>query len=265
MSHSPYRSHRGGAALLSALALTTVLASSSARAELLLDVQFEGGQYSSTPAPLQSGAAEIGSAGDIWNGFSSGSTPSTLSGAALLAADDTASGVSLSYSFGGGYTGVGAANNTGNNFYGTPYANLMRGFYSAYGTPGTVTLTGLPANTQFNLYLYGEGNATDDRQTVFSTSGGTGTLTLTPNKNLGTFTSPTDNPSENNYGVLSTTSSATGVLTITVAEATGNKDSADVNGFQLQEVVPEPSTAWLVPGCAAILGLAFRSRLRRRA
>ena len=264
MSHSPRYSYRSGTALLSALAFTTVLASSSARAELLLDVQFGGGQYGSSPSPTQSGPAEIGSAGDIWNEFSSSSTGETLSNAPLTLAGGGGSGVDLSYSFGGGYTGSGAQNDRGNNFYGTQYANLMLGYFAAYSTPSTVTLTNLPANTQFNLYLYGEGNSTENRQTVFSTSGGTGTLTLNPNAKLGTFTSPTDNPNENNYGVLSTTSSATGTLTITVAEAPGNTNEADINGFQLQEV-PEPSTAWLVPGCAAILGLAFQRRLRRQA
>ena len=264
MSHSPRYSYRSGTALLSALAFTTVLASGSARAGLLLDVQFGGGQYNSSPSGTQSGPAEIGSAGDFWNEFSNRNTPSTGSGA-LMDAGDNPSNVDLSYSFGGGYTGQGApSNNSGNGFYDTQYANLMLGFFSAYSTPSTVTLTNLPANTQFNLYLYGEGNGTNDRQTVFSTSGGTGTLTLTPNKNLGTFTSPTDNPNENNYGVLSTTSDATGTLTITVAEAPGNTNEADFNGFQLQEV-PEPSTVWLVPGCAAILGLAFQRRFRRQA
>ena len=255
------------------LVLGASMAVTAAHAQLF-NVDFNGGQFgsggSNNAGATQTGAAVIGSAGDTWNGFSSGDAPAT-GGGMLLAADGSASGVTLAYSVDGGYSPFGSGGNQQGDGFGDPnngtpngpYAPLMTDWFASYSTTNasTVTLSGLAANTAFNLYVYSESSSdTANRAVTFSVTGSPVTLTLNPARALGTFTSPADDPTNNNYGVLNAVSDSSGNLTISFLQASTGE--ADFDGFQLQQAVPEPSTWAAMLGGIALLGLILRHRSR---
>jgi hypothetical protein len=118
------------------------------------------------PGPTMSGAAVLGKAGDQWNGI----TVSNGSGISLVNADGSASVVKMTFTSGGGYD----VNSFGGStpFANTPYDALMEDYLYNGGTNRTITLSGLAANSVYDLVLYNAANSgAAGRMTSFTVNG----------------------------------------------------------------------------------------------
>ena len=146
-----------------------------------------------SPLPAMTGAAEIGSAGDIWNALSSPAGnpagtqlaytaypagPYTPTPVALNYANGTPSGVSLSLSAPSDGTYCANAYSWGNystfTVAGSPYSDLMETLlFVDAGLTATITLTGLPPGQGYDLYVYtaGDQNVTGGREGLYSVNG----------------------------------------------------------------------------------------------
>jgi sugar lactone lactonase YvrE len=167
-----------------------------------------------------SGAAVLGTTGDVWNGISA----SSGSGISLIYSDGTASPVTMAFTSGGGYDANSFAGST--PFAGTSYDALMEDYLFNGDVAQTITLSGLPTNSACNLVLY---NAADvpaaGRETFFTVNGATQSSTWNG-------TSSGLVPGVNYVNFTSATSDASGNLVITY---TGNGTlEGDINGFQVQ-------------------------------
>ena len=233
------------------LAGLSILVAGTAQAQLL-NVDFNQnngagwGGGGVDPGPTMSGPAVIGTAGDQSNGIN----VNNGAGIPLFYASGAASGVTMSFTAGGGY-GANEPNWGGNSpFNSTPYQNLMEDYL--YTGPTTITLAGLLPNQAYSLFLY---NAADNnsgvRTTVFTVNG----------NNLNSIwdaTSSTLISGVTYVNFPSALSDGSGVLVINVAGAGGE---GDINGFQLL-AVPEPSSlALFSTGLLALLG--YRRSFRR--
>ena len=162
--------------------LTSVGNSSPAQ---LIDVQFNGNSVSTAddgggpdPGPVQSGAALLGSAGDIWNSFNDNSFtfsdfPGSVSanGLVLNYVNGSASGVTMSLTADGTYDAESFGNDSPFVVANSPYQNLMQAELFA-NNPQTITLSGLAANQAYNLILYSSGdNAGAGRTNSFTVNG----------------------------------------------------------------------------------------------
>ena len=193
----------------------------------LIDVDFNNNSFGSSqgdpgpnPGPTMSGAAVLGTAGDQWNGIN----VSSGSGVALFYADGSASGVTMTFTSGGGYD----VNNFSGPypFAGTPYDALMEDYLFNGGTAQTITLSGLATNSIYSLVLYNAADAAvSGRETFFTVNGKTQasvwdgvTSTLVAGVDYVNFTPALSDGSGN--------------LVITY---TGNGGlQGDIDGFQLQ-------------------------------
>jgi hypothetical protein len=216
---------------------------------------------SNDPAPsAMSGAAVIGSAGDIWNGlggFTYATPPygggATFTSGTLRYATGAASGITLSLSAPSGtydanspgfgnhspFSWTSLANETNNSGYpATPWAALMATCLVANSASATgfVTLSGLTSNGVYNLYTY---NASDQnevagRASTFTVNGVTQTSTYD-----GATTTLVNGVDYLEFaGVVA---SGTGTLTIDFGDEINSE--SDFNGFQLQFVggLPPPA------------------------
>jgi hypothetical protein len=214
---------------------------------------YNGGQ---NPAPsAMSGAAEIGSAGDVWNGlhgFNYSSYPSgtTYTSGGLFYATGLTAGITVSlYAPSGTYDanspGFGnyspfswtsTANENANTGYpNTPYAPLMATCLLANTTSATgfVTINNLSPGAIYNLYTY---NASDENEGA----GRTSTFTVNGITQASTYNGSTTTLV---YGVdylefTNVAASATGTLTIDFGDEINSE--SDFNGFQLQFVSGPP-------------------------
>lgn len=215
----------------------------------------------------QSGAGAVGTAGDTWNGsasfggFVGTETPSGNTGGTspfgafeLLGPTGVASGISYQMTFvndGIGFSGVFA------NFpavAGSPISDLMGEYLFVGGADAgdsfNFTLSGLATNTDYAVYLYGNGDAIGQGATwtlngASQTSAFDGTSTIDLGGEYARF--------EFNTGASTTQAFSAGALGASFA----------VNGFQLTATataIPEPSSFALV----GIVGLAGLVRRRRR-
>ena len=229
-----------------ALSTLAVFAMAAAAQAVLIDMQFSS---VGTGNPAQTGAAVVGTAGDIWN--NSGNGAGTL---ALNNVAGTSSGVSLTWS--GGAGGVFNVNPSNSGFNGTQWAPLMSNYlYSSSSATVSLALTGLNSSLTYDLYLYTQ-PAVDGsgRKASFTATG----LTIT-----GPVTTLGANPSLN-YFVLGTNyvkfsglaPTVGGDLTITYT----TPNEADFNGFQIQSV-PEPGT-WALLALTGTVFMVMRPRRR---
>ena len=199
----------------------------------LIDVDFNNNSYGAghggpNPGPTMSGAAVLGAAGDQWNGID----VSSGTGVPLLYANGSNSPVTMTFTSGGGYD----ANSYGGStpFASIPYDALMEDYLYTKGTPQTITLSGLAANSIYNLILY---NAADvagaGRTTYFTVNGNTQTSTW--NGSSSTLIAGVDY-----VEFPSAMSDGSGNMVITW---TGNGSAeGDINGFQIQSVQTAPWT-----------------------
>jgi len=166
-----------------------------------------------------SGAAVLGAAGDRWNGID----VSSGSGVALFNVAGSASGVTMTFTSGGGYDVHSYGGAT--PFAGTAYDALMED-YLFTGAPQTITLAGLAANSTYKLVLYNAANTNAAGRTTFFTVNGS-TLTSTWEGASSTFISGID------YVIFpAALTDASGKLVITY---TGDGTvEGDVDGFQIQ-------------------------------
>ncbi len=214
--------------------------------------------------PTQSGAAVLGSAGDMWNalsGFTYSSYPTGGSGGpySLVYANGSPSAVSVtSLTFNGSNVSNEPNFPSTSAFNGTPWANLMGAYISvpSQTAPGYVSLAGLAPSLTYNLVLYSAPNAGEVRSALFTVNGNT--LSTAYNGTTSTLVQGVDY-----VEFTGVKSDATGNLVITFS-GTGSAESGlnaegDINGFQL-ELVPEPGTFALGGAGMALLLLGRRRK-----
>jgi endoglucanase len=211
--------------LLLAVFLTAICFSDSGvlRAQLI-DVNFtqnsSAGEGGPSPGPTMSGAAVLGAAGDQWNGINGANG----SGIPLIYANGSNSPVTMAFTSGGGYNAYDYGGST--PFTGTSYNALMETYLYNDGVPQTITLSGLQANSIYNLVVYNAANSSaTGRTTYFAVNGNT--LGSTWNGSSNTLIAGVDF-----LDFPTALSSSTGSLVITY---TGNGSAeGDIDGFQIE-------------------------------
>jgi hypothetical protein len=237
-------------------AIVAAVVFASQASATLVDVDFSPGA-----GPAQSGAAVLGSAGDIWNNI----TGSSDTAVALNDVSGSATSVTLTYSsnFGG--------NDAGNSPMDAATSNLMQDYLAMNGL--TFTIGGLTPSSAYQIALYGAGN---QNTLNGQPNGGQGTLfTILQTPSPTVFGTTTEvNPSAPTTGdrkisdgpgvayvLLTANSDATGALKVNVNYNSTSFSTAPVNGFQIQ-AVPEPTSFVLVGIGGACLCLLRRKNVR---
>jgi hypothetical protein len=176
----------------------------------LVDVDFSPGA-----GPAQSGAAVLGSAGDIWNNVTGSS------GTAVALNDVTGAATSVTLTYSSNFGGSNAASSAYQiALYGAGDQNTLNG--AANGGQGTLfTILQTPSPTVFGTTTEVNPSAptTGDRKI----SDGAGVA----------------------YVLLTANSDATGMLKVNVNYNSTSFSTAPVNGFQIQ-AVPEPTSMMLI-------------------
>jgi hypothetical protein len=199
-------------------------------------------------SPLMSGAAVLGSAGDIWNAYNAGSWTWGPHNVVPLA-DSTGAASTVTMDCWNYVTGSDNAGGTLAN----PMA-LMEDYIAAYesgdGFPVKVQLSGLPVSTAFDLVVYSAGDGANQ--------GGTITL-FDPSGNIVKATSGASRDITAGEGIayqsFAGTTDANGGVYFEVGSTT---TWHALNGLQIN-VVPEPSTFVLLAIGGAML-LVVRKR-----
>lgn len=251
-----------GAVALGAVALA--FAGQAAQATFtsgLVDLQFVGNN--SGPGPTTSGAAVIGSSGDVWNQIVGASNSATYAGPNItlnLTDGVTASGATLTISnentspqaFIVDYPGSQTTQNSAD--YGLLASDLVA--YPSASMLAT-SINGLDPSLTYNLYLYNAWNkGTAGLGTTYTVTGA-GTPksgTINPTSAGATFVSGV------NYLEFTLAPNASGNITVDfVSSNTVTSSQALLSGFQLQ-AVPEPASV----GLLALGGVGLLLMGRRR-
>jgi hypothetical protein len=227
------------AVVLFAVVVAVIFASQASAT--LVDVDFSPGA-----GPAQSGAAVLGSAGDLWNNLTAGS------GTAVALTDVTGAATAVTLTYSSGFGG----SNAGGSVMDAGTSNLMQDYLAMNGL--TFTIGGLTPSSSYKIALYGAG---DQNSLNGGATGGQGTLFTilqTPSPTVfGTTTevnpaAPTtgdrklsDGPGVA-YVLLTANSDATGALKVNVNYNSSSFSTAPVNGFQIVEAVPEPASMCLL-------------------
>ncbi|HEY3854613.1 MAG TPA: MBG domain-containing protein [Verrucomicrobiae bacterium] len=195
----------------------------------LIDVDFNNDSFGSShggPAvgPTMSGAAVIGSDGDIWNGIAADN------GAAipLSYSDGSASPVTMSFTSAGSYNVY--AYSGYSDFNGTAYGALTEDYLFSGGGTQSITLSGLSTNATYTLVLYNAADtAASGRETIFTVNAasqysvwGGNNSTLIAGVDYVEFPSAVTDPSGN--------------LVVYYSGDAGLE--GDIDGFQLQQNLP---------------------------
>ena len=225
----------------------------------VVDIQFAGtGVYAGAAGSFSGNEGAYTGDGVVaptWNVLTVANKGTSGSMSNLVASDGTATTEAVSFTASGSYDS-GFQQTSPNN-------NLLDGFLLSAG-PSTVTLTGLTANGNYQLYLYGQNGGFNNNGATFSVSIGTGSpitgsnaVTANPSASSGTF-------QENaNYVIFSATANASGTLGVNWITTPG-KSEGDFNGLQvISTAVPEPASMGLVG--AGALGLLLLGRKRKTA
>ena len=212
--------------------LLSVTGGLSARAQILVDVQFGGNAYGSFEADQQTGPGQAGgSAGDQWDDIAWSSDVSGPYTTELLNPSGGDSDISLTIAPHGLVLSEYA---TSSSLPSTSLADLYEGFLDAdtgtYTNGGgnvssTFTFSGLTAGQSYDLYIYSAPNR--DRESDWSLNGATPVQ-------VGFNNSATDLESPNNYIVLNGVANSSNELVLEATSVDGYE--IDVNGFQLAAV-----------------------------
>ena len=234
-----------------------ILSASLLQAQLI-DVDFNNNSYGADaggpdPGPTMSGAAVLGLAGDQWNGID----VNNGTGIPLTYANGNNSPVTMTFTSGGGYDVYSFSGST--PFAGTPYDALMEDYLFNQNIggviPQTITLSGLAANSIYNLVLYNAADVPGTGRTTFFTINGN-TQSSTWDGASSTFIAGIDY-----VEFPSALADASGNLVITY---TGEGSlEGNINGFQISAaVVPEPQ--WSLWAFGLVTGMIIvRCRARR--
>jgi hypothetical protein len=231
----------------------------SAKAQLLIDIQFGGSSYNSNVSDIQTGPGVVGTAGDYWNDISFSSTVYGSLTTSLQNVGNSSSGVSLKITPNNGTIDEYSGGPGSSTLPSTALSNLYEGFLNSdsYGYPYTTAgsdfkFSGLTSGSTYSLYIYSAPNR--DRESGWSLNGATA-VQVGFNSGATTLEAP------NNYIVLTGTADSGGNLDLVASQLSGYE--MDVNGFQLQEqVVPEPSVYALLIGGLLTLVIVQRKRAR---
>lgn len=255
--------------LLIALGIISVAGLASVQAQLI-NVDFNGNSVGNAyggggvaTGPTQSGAALIGSAGDIWNGFGDSSFNfsaypggASASGLPLMYATGINSPVTMSVTADGSYDAnePNWGNTSAFTTAGSPYANLMQDLIYA-NSPQSITLSGLVANQAYNLVLYnaGDQNVAGGRTSTFTVNGVTQTSVWD-----GLTSTLVAGVSYVNYASVLSDGTGTLVINFGIAGGTGVLET-DLDGFQLM-AVPEPSSLAML-AVAGLMLIGWRRRM----
>jgi hypothetical protein len=251
-----------------ALAIALSFAALPTFGQTLYNIQLNGHE-----TLTYSGAAQIGSAGDLWNNPNwtgvNGATSTTLfSGLSVL--DSTGANNSVSASLTANYNNNGGNWNSGvfNRYSGqtagaaTPGLMdlLVKSDYSGSVNVHTLSLTGLPANAALTAFFYGAGNGAGQGSTwslAAANGGGSAGIVF---DGSATGRNVTLASSEGiSWESLSGTTDGSGNLTVIATGGTGSVWwQTYMNGVQIQiAAVPEPSSF-------ALAGLGLLSVLWRK-
>ncbi|MDA8378237.1 MAG: PEP-CTERM sorting domain-containing protein [Planctomycetia bacterium] len=243
------KSHSISLSLFSIAAVSTMMfggVASMVRASTV-DIQFLGAPTLSAAKSYngQQGAYTGDAvASPTWNvlGWGSGTYSN------LLASNDATTNVGVSYNSSGPYD-----DST------TPSNGLLTGYiYASNNTTNTVTLTGLTASGNYQLYLYGQDGGFSAAGADYSITTGSGSPAVGSNAqtlNSLNITGNTGTFQENaNYVIFNVTADAAGTLVINYTAPTGGGGSeGDINGLQIT-TVPEPSSLGLILlGCMGLM------------
>ena len=254
---------------LGALALGTALAMGAPAAQAtfnsgLVDLQFVGNTNGS--GPTASGAAVIGSSGDVWNQIVGATDSATYAGPNVplrLVNGSTSSGAYLTISnenttpqaYVVDYPGSQTTQNSAD------YGLLASDLVAYVDTPiQAASISGLNTSLTYNLYLYNAwNNGTSGLGTKYTVTGATtpASQTINPTNAGATFVSG------ENYVKFTLSPNTSGIITVDmISSDTKTSGQALLSGFQLQ-AVPEPASLGLL--AIGGLGLLLVGRKRRLA
>jgi hypothetical protein len=231
---------------------TAILGWTAQSQAAIISFDINGFSPGDTPSLTYSGAASIGEAGDFWNAVTvTNNTVASFTATSLKLVDGvTVTPVSFSVS-------VGTGNLGGDNINGALGSSndLLNDYIYTVANPVTFTLSGLVANSTYDLYLYGNaGGGAHGKFTIggISKTSDTGWAPVPP----GAFFAPAW-PSTAAFTNIQ--SDGSGVITGTLY----NDGAATAfNGFQISGAVPEPSTWALLAIGLTVVVVLHRRRSR---
>ena len=227
-----------------------------------VNIQFEGtGTYTGQQGSFSGNQGVYtgdGVAAPIWNVLSEPANATTGSMNNLLTSTGLPTSVAVSFN----------ATSTYGDPTSPPNALLGGTLIASSGNTGDVTLTGLAANGDYTLYIYGQNAGYNSDITTYAITEGSGGPangqfddTVDGGGTSGVFY---NNSTNNNYTIFDATANSSGTLQISFTGGTPGVPGEGVfNGVQVVGVTPTPEpAAWgLMLAGAAILPLLRRRKL----